>query len=250
MDVLANFATRLEEIGLTKHESQVYLALLSLETATAYQIAQHCEVKKPTVYITLEDLRLKGLVLKVPHAKKALFAARSLDEYLREQENKLQQVKHILPQLDALSSQAKPNVYFFTGLRGVTEAINYKFDRMEGKVFKSFYGNLADCGEEIKHLYARWDKRTIDTGTSFQIIMAKEQSDEYYKDTVALSKIESRMQIRYLEQYLYPSNISFEIGSDFIRMIDSKNLYATIIDDQNAADAMRQIFDIVWEKGV
>ena len=73
----AGFTKELEAIGLTEKESVVYVALLSLGTGTAYRIAEECSVKKPTVYVILEDLRKKGLVLKVPHAKKALFAPRS-----------------------------------------------------------------------------------------------------------------------------------------------------------------------------
>ena len=73
-DLLKN----LGQIGLTDKQAKVYLALLSLESSTAYEIAQHCEVKKPTVYVILEELRQKGLVLKVPHAKKALFEIKFL----------------------------------------------------------------------------------------------------------------------------------------------------------------------------
>src|SRR3990167_7744709 len=102
MDQNADLAKNLEQIGLSPKEAQVYLALLSLESSTAYEIAQHCEVKKPTVYVILEDLRQKGLVLKVPHAKKALFAARDISEYLHEQRRKLGAVESIVPQLQAL----------------------------------------------------------------------------------------------------------------------------------------------------
>ena len=60
----------LSHIGLSEKEVHVYVALAELESGTAYQIALACDVKKPTVYVILEDLRKKGLVLKIPHAKK------------------------------------------------------------------------------------------------------------------------------------------------------------------------------------
>ena len=97
MTVNAGLAQTLQQIGLEEKEAEVYLALLSLESSTAYQIAQHCEVKKPTVYVILEELRQKGLVLKVPHAKKALFAARNITEYLHEQRQKIKAVETIVP---------------------------------------------------------------------------------------------------------------------------------------------------------
>ena len=123
MDSTTGLAQTLEHIGLSEKEARVYLALLSLESATAYRIAEHCDVKKPTVYVILEDLRKKGLVLKIPHAKKGLFSARDIGEYLHEQESRLKAVRLMLPKLHALGSQNKPGVFFFTGLQGVAQAI-------------------------------------------------------------------------------------------------------------------------------
>ena len=47
-------------------------------------------------------------MLKVPHAKKALFAARDITEYLHEQRQKIKAVETIVPQLHALGGPARP----------------------------------------------------------------------------------------------------------------------------------------------
>ena len=245
-----SLAQTLEQIGLKAKEAEVYLALLSLESSTAYQIAQHCEVKKPTVYVILEDLRQKGLVLKVPHAKKALFAARDISEYLHEQRRKLNAVETIVPQLQALGGAGRPNVYFFTGLRGCAEALEFKFSAMRGKTFHSFYGSLMGGNPDIMKLYSVWDKRALVNDMSFKLIMAEEAKNKYYKDIAELAEAEPEsVKIQYLKNYLYPSNISVEIAEDFVRIDDATNLQVTIIDDKSTADAFRSIFDIVWEKG-
>lgn len=247
----AALAQTLEQIGLKEKEAQVYLALLALESSTAYQIAQHCAVKKPTVYVILEDLRQKGLVLKIPHAKKALFAARDIGEYLHEQRRKLLAVEHIVPQLQALGGSGRPNVYFFTGLRGCAEALEFKFDTMRGKTFHSFYGSLMGGNPEVMKLYGAWDKRAMANDVSFKLIMPEEARNKYYKDIAELAETEPEaVHIQYLKNYLYPPNISVEVAENFVRIDDEKNLQTTIIDDKNTADAFRSIFTIVWEKGV
>lgn len=250
MDSRIELAHTLQQIGLTEKEARVYLALLSLESATAYRIAEQCDVKKPTVYVILEDLRKKGLVLKVPHAKKALFAARDIQEYLREQEIRLKSVRSILPKLQALGVKDKPGVFYFTGLNGVAQAIDHKFDSMRRKTFHSFYGNLAGASEDVIKLFDTWDRKATSADISFNIVMAKLENDAYQKNLVELAKREqARIKIAFMEQYVYPANIHFEIGEDFLRIVDAINLNATIIDDKQTADAMRQIFQIVWEKG-
>lgn len=245
----ANFAHELEQIGLTEKESAVYLALLSIGTGTAYQIAEHCEVKKPTVYVILEDLRKKGLVLKVPHAKKALFAPRDIIEYLSEQESRLKSVRAIVPQLHSLGGQGA-NVFFFSGMRGVSQAIEYKLEAQRGKKILGFYSNLADAPPEMHKLYSAWDRRCLDMDISFDILMAKRGAGKYHKDIFNLSKKNPAIRIKLLEKFDYPENQTIDMGGDFLRIVDEKRLHATIIDDKQTAEAMRQIFQIVWEKGV
>lgn len=249
MNQNTELARTLEQIGLTEKQALVYLALLSLESSTAYEIAQHCEVKRPTVYVILEELRQNGLVLKIPHAKKALFAARDIGEYLAEQRGKLNAVESILPRLYSLTVAGKPNVYFFNGLRGFAEAMNYKYDSMKGKTYCSFYGNSADADEGVKQLYARWTPEAVAQGISFKLIFPKEQRENPNFPAVKKLSELPNITIRYLDEYTQASHLSIEVAESFVRIDDAKNITATIIDDPATASAMRQIFDIVWNKG-
>src|SRR3989338_1581352 len=177
MALTGDFGKTLQQIGLKEKEAAVYLALLSLESSTAYQIAQHCDVKKPTVYVILEELLQKGLVLKIPHAKKALYAARDIGEFLEKQKRKLRAVEAIVPQLQALGGATGPSVYFFTGLRGIAEALEFKFDSMPGKKFHSFYGSLMSGNPEVMKIYNAWDKRAVASDMSFELIMSDDEKN-------------------------------------------------------------------------
>ncbi len=248
MDALSDLSHTLEEIGLTEKEAAVYLALLSLETATAYQIAEHCDVKKPTVYVILEELRKKGLVLKVPHAKKALFAAQDLVEYVAAQESRLKAAHAILPRLHALGSKPKEGVYFFNGLHGIAQALDYKFDEMRGNTFHSFYGSFKRANPEIVRLSNTWDAKAVRSGMSFNIILP-ETDKAFQKELLELArKNGDSIRVRFSEEYA--SGTTFvEIGDDFVRITDAEKLTSTIIDNGSVAEAMRQIFNIAWHKG-
>lgn len=243
--------TTLQQANLSEKESRIYLSLLSLGSATAYKIAGHSGVKKPTVYVILEDLRKKGLVLKVPHAKKALFSPRSMEEYLQEQREKLSSVQAILPRLDALGGEHQPGVFFFSGLRGIAEAIEYKKSSMRGKTMYAFYGNLIgieDVTDFIK-LYENWDRQALAAGIRFKILMPKKESAVHHGQLLTFAQQGDDIQIRFLNDN-YPPNASIGIGEDFLWILDEKNAQATVIDNKSTATAMRQIFNIVWEKGV
>ncbi len=248
MEQTSDLAKTLEQIGLAPKEAQVYLALLSLESCTAYEIAQHCEVKKPTVYVILEDLRQKGLVLKIPHAKKALFAARDISEYLAEQRGKLNAVQSMLPRLLSLGDSKKPKVYFFTGLRGMSDALNYKLDSMRGKTFHSFYGSSTESDPRVQNLYRTWTPEVMNAGASFKIIMPKEDIGDF-PELKRLAAEKRQVEIRKVSEYTQASHLSIEIAESFVRIDDAKNITTTVIDDPATADALRNIFNIVWKKG-
>ena len=62
---MENLGRKLEEIGLSEKEANVYLAILKVGRGTAYKIARLAGVKTPTTYLMLDDLLKKGLVLSL-----------------------------------------------------------------------------------------------------------------------------------------------------------------------------------------
>ncbi len=243
-----DIAKNLEQIGFTEKEAKVYVALLSLESSTAYEIALHCDVKKPTVYIILEDLRKKGLVLKVPHAKKAIYAAKDLSEYLSEQKGKLNAVQAMIPRLMSLGGAGKPKVYFYSGIKGFTEAQDYKIDSMKGKTFHSFYGGSEDAEESVRALFRSWTPACVEKDISFKIVTPDTDIGDFpeFKQFAAEGR---HIQVQRVGEYAQENHLSIEIAEMFVRITDSKNIVATIIDDKATADALRSIFNIVWAKG-
>ena len=99
-------------------------------------------------------------------------------------------------------------------------------------------------------VYEKWDRKAVNSGISFRIVTPKKGSGQNYKDLIEIAKKDAGVQIRLLNQYDYPPNASIGVGADFLWILDEKNLQATVIDNASTADAMRQIFNIVWEKGV
>lgn len=247
MVIRADLADKLSNIGLTSKEAQIYLALLTIGQGTAYQVAQHCEVKKPTVYVILEELRKKGLVLKVPHAKKALFAAADIGEYLHDKENKLSSVRSILPALHLLGQTPSPSVYSFSGIRGISQALDFKFDTMRSKTFSSFYSVYAAGNPEVLSLYREWDAKALSGDIGFKIITSREKRG-YYRELQELQALSERVQVKVLENYDFPTTVSIETAESFVRIVDEQNVQATIVDNTTTAAAMRQIFELVWAK--
>ena len=156
-----NATEHLRTLGLSEKQARAYVALVSLGEATAYQVAGAAKLKRPITYVVLDELRQKGLVLKVPHTKKQLFAAKAPGELFADYEEKFRSAKRALPELLALvqGDDRKVRVLYFEGRDGMKEALNYNIKRLAGKEVVAFYGKsdkLKRAG--IPPLYAEYNQ--------------------------------------------------------------------------------------------
>ncbi|MBI2573357.1 hypothetical protein HYV86_05835 [Candidatus Woesearchaeota archaeon] len=121
----------LEEIGLTKAEAKVYLALLELGSCSTGKIVEKSKASSSKIYEILEKLMQKGLVSFVVKSGVKYFEAapprRILDymgEKKKELEEKTRDVQKMLPELELAQklSKHKSEATIFKGLKGVQTA--------------------------------------------------------------------------------------------------------------------------------
>jgi sugar-specific transcriptional regulator TrmB len=104
----AAFIQHLTTLGYSEKEARVYLACLELGPSSVAAIAERAGVKRPTAYVLLEALSLRGLVKASDSGRKgemvALHPKRILE--LLEEEKRQAELRHgifsvILPKLHA-----------------------------------------------------------------------------------------------------------------------------------------------------
>ena len=232
-------------LGLEDKEAKIYLALLALGRATAYEIAKKAELKRPTVYVVLDSLRIKNLVLKIPYAKKQVFIAKSPEEFFAEAEERLRQAKRALPELLAIvSGTSKPKTLYFEGIKGVKETLTYGITKFPEKEILAFYAHAADVSRELIDVFWEYNRAIKRANIKVRGIAPEHES---LKEFRAMDK-EFGNEIRVVPQAIYNSNISIDMGKEFVRLLDFKNLQGVIIENRDIARTMKQIFEMVWKK--
>ncbi len=246
---MENLEKKFEEIGLTEKQAKVYLALLKLGRGTAYKVAKIAGVKTPTTYLMLDELLQKGLALKIPHSKSQIFIAKMPDEYLAEQKGKLSSFENILPQLRSLGSQKdETKTITFEGYDGILDALNYKFDDVRNKTLYAFYSHSPSIEKRIIDMYLEWNKKAFNNGFRYKILAPDTKESEFF---IKLHKEKYKGNTKLIPTELWSPETSMEIvEGEFVRIISSKDLQATIIDNKRVAKAMKQIFDMVWNSGL
>ena len=124
--------TLLEDIGFTKGEIKVYLALLKLGESTTGLIIEHAKISSGKVYVILGKLIDKGLASFIIKEKTKYFTAASpnrIIDYLHNKEQSLkekeQKILQLLPSLLAIRNSTKKNyeTNLFRGIKGIEAAI-------------------------------------------------------------------------------------------------------------------------------
>lgn len=232
----------LKNLGLNEKEAKIYTHLLQSGQTTAYAIAELTGIKRPTVYVVLEELRMRGLVLKIPHAKKQLFTAKSPEELFLESENKLNTAKSILPQLLAITrSEKRPKTYLFEGVAGYREAINMSLEEMEGKEILGFYSQTSEGTFKVLNVM----NDNFEERKKLNII-----TRAIVPDHESMRDIENRYEnfkFKKISTESYSAEDAVEIGESCVKIF-SKDLQTVVIQDKNITKMFRQIFEMVWEK--
>ena len=138
----------LEEIGLSEKESQVYLALLAVDSESIQDLAKRTGINRTTVYPVLETLEKKGLVSEVQKGKKVEYVAappERLETFVERQkvvlEERAERLKDIIPQIKSVQREAgeKPIVKYFEGREGAIAAHEEFYEMHDSKSREGYF---------------------------------------------------------------------------------------------------------------
>jgi len=122
----------LEEIGLTKGETDVYLALLELGLSTTGRITKEANISSSKVYEVLQRLINKGLASYVMENGKHHYSATPVNriiDFLEEKKQSLsegqEEIRKLIPSLEAKRKHTKtPEAVIYRGRKGPLIILN------------------------------------------------------------------------------------------------------------------------------
>ena len=236
----------LEEIGLTRGESKVYLTLLKIGETTTGKIIEEAQISAGKVYQILDKLIKKGLVSYIVKDKTKYFSAshpnRILD-LLHEKEKNIKEkeieIKQILPSLiqDYNLERKNNEATLFKGLKGIQTAIFELLDNSEKEILAM--GITTSKDERFNLLWKKWhnerEKRRIKCKCLFSEIN-KEYSQKLKKMKFSEVKIINGVT---------PSAIT--ISKEYVLIQTYKeDVECLLIRNENIAQSFRTFFETMW----
>lgn len=234
----------LKSFNIERKEAEVYIAALEMGIAPAAAIADKAGVFRTYFYEIADKLIAEGLLRQTKRGNKNYFTALGPQELIRLQEQKLENLKSAIPQLEAIHNtrEDKPKIYYYAGVRGIDEVNN---DTLRHKGEMVAFSTPKFLTAKQKKLAAEYIAKRVAAKKKVRVI--GEVSNEFMEAKREDSKVlrETRM----LPINLFHSEIELGVYADKVSIINYKNEFGLIIEDKNTADVIKQIFELTWNSG-
>ena len=239
----------LEEIGLTKSEIKVYLALLELGSSTTGPIVDKSGASSSKIYEILDKLMQKGLASYIVKAGTKYFEAadpKRILDYLKEKEAKLKEqekeITSLLPELELKRrlSEYKSEAKIFKGLKGGETA------------FKHLLNSMTKDDEWIAFVVSFTNKQYFNTITRLHDQRAKKGLKARIIFNEKLRKEAERerrlpyTQIKYVSDEFQTPAIVNVAGNITLLNIMTEDITVFMIESKEVADSFRTQFEKLW----
>lgn len=233
----------LEDVGMTRTEAKVYLALISTGSGTIGPIIKKANLNNSVAYYAIERLISKGFVRYTQVGKKRIFEATEPERLLQKVKETEDKVKDILPSLEMLKATetTKNSVYIYSGLDGIIEVFNSTL-----KDFKPGDEELViGASRSSMPLYdflKRWNRRRERMGIKKKITLFEDATEfigEYKKMRLTKTKL--------LPKSL-GSPLAIDIhGNKTILILWGDYPIAVMVDNQKITEGFKRYFKIIWK---
>ena len=244
----------LHGLGLDPKAVSSYLSLLELGESSAAEIAKHSKLKRPTTYLALEELQLKGLVSETKSGRGKRFSAvhpRRLTEIAK---SKLRSIESALPSLLALHNapKDKPKIRVFEGSQGVRLVYKDLYASLTNKQEVLFFTNIAalyaDATSTVSDYIAML--QSLKRPKIRELNYGDETAIEWCKKLDPLLKNNPNHKIR-----LLPTDHDFGftdtvIYDDRLCLFSLKSkVFVTVIESVEISTSHRAMFEWAWQMG-
>ncbi len=240
----------LRKLGLTDHETRVYLALVELGQSKVGGILRLSGIPSSKVYITLEKLLNKGLVSYVLEGKHKTFMVAgmsNLNALLQRREAELAQLKTQLEPVAALVDRALENkslaqTRVFIGIGGYKSMLEQSLLELTHSEGMRTLGIPHGLNEILEDYLLDWNKRRIAKKLPMRIIY--EAGSPYGKKR----EIMRHTRVRYLPKDIVPLSWTYVYADNVVLCALKPEFTTIVIKSEAICESYKKYFDLIWEK--
>ncbi len=234
---------QLKELGLTEHESTIYLAVLKNDEASAGEVLDEVQLHREQVYRALKKLVDEGFLTEFEKNKRSYFSAVNPDIFVQRAQSKIKIAESLQPILKKLHQENPPTIRVFKG----EDCFKIMFEDILSTVKKNGeYLVLGGAGDSFYHLtknyFSHYQK--ILKKRKIKVRIVSHKSVKHKEELSAGEKIS----VRQIEGQLGgPAATVIYKNKVAIEVFDPQNPAVILIENPLVADSYRKTFESLWQ---
>lgn len=242
-----SLAKSLENIGFTKNESAVYIALLELGKGTVAKIAERAKINRTTGYNLLSTLVQRGMVSSSGKGARQEFVAESPDRlvaYMKKEAEDLVEnlsiASRIVPELKSIHNVSeRPRVRFYEGEEGLESVYE---DTLTSHETIRAYAAVDDVHKALPDYFPKYYQRRAKEGIAIRAIFPATDVSRKRSES---DKAEMRETLFVpADKYYFTPEIN--IYDNKVMIASWREKLGIIIESAEIADAMKKTFELAW----
>lgn len=242
---------QLARTGISVKAAAVYRACLQTGLATMTEIAKVAGLKRPSTYLAMDELIIRGFVSVSKKGRRTQYAPEHPRRFLQIIRTREREMERLLPELEALyeGPKDKPRIRVFEGRDAMLQMYDDVFRAMrEGGGELLFLTAIGDLEESFPEAIAQF-MDMISRGHFFirELNLGDARGCAYGQRIRRIAGPDHH--VRLLDPSRYPfAHTDNLIFKDKLMMFSvKKDIFVVVIEHQNLADTYRALFNAAWE---
>ncbi len=237
----------IKPLGLNEKQAKTYVALLQLGTASVADIAQKAELKRPTTYLCLDDLKKLGYVTQSSIHGALAYSAEPPATLLESLADKQKGLSAILPHLESIYRQktGRPTVKFYQGIDEMMKV--YKELYKAPEIY--FWGSVSFIKKELPVAISEFEHIVKTNKPVVYDLLWGDTTDRAYAQRIKKMG-NPNYHIRYL-----PKGMRFfvdcSITGDTVQLFSyTPEHIVVVIESKNFSQSLRTLHQLAWQAAV
>ncbi len=237
---------QLQQLGFTKNETKVYLALFELGRARAGEVIDETTLHRNIVYTALDQLVARGLVTKTVVGKVAEFVANAPESLIVEVEEKKLLAQQVAEQLKRKQHDEPREVIVYEGFEGVKKSRNKVYQYGVGDVLYVLGASSLSSTSEYEKYWRKFHEKRESLGIGLKILYENgiRRKDVDWRNALPLSEV------KYLPIGLDSPVWFSAIGNNLEIGVPGDEPLVFNIRSKEAVDGVKKYFDYFWNQKV
>ena len=224
---------QLQNLGLTKTESKIYITLLNLGSSLAGIIARKSGIHRRTVYDVLDKLTEKGLIGYITKNNRKYYEINNpekLKELIKEKEQTINQILPLLKQ-KYNTQKEKQETLVFKGKEAIKKIFQDQLN------YKEILVLAGEGASEVLSFYLKhYNNERIKRKIKLKIV----SNEKHEKLPFTQEKVIKNFKT-FTSTNIYGNNVAI--------IIWKQQPLAILIKEKEIADSYKNYFEIIWKSG-